>query len=471
MSRMTVAQAVSAIRATEKYAVIHDTLMSCTKEDMLHVKEAITGQSDFQTIYAKYTLRRFDKANLAHDIASFLHHFLVAEAFKAMTVAEKFATLKARGREYAMKMEHECTMEEQEEIYTMLGIENAPYHLNHDRWEMMMSKFEELNAQAETAQAKAIADETPAVENEPTLETKTNITLDEVYTELEGKTDRAEIEAILNRATTGTLKKYVNNEGGYKAYDGMSAWKRADYLNAALELTIENIEVEEIRAKIIHEEFVKSELEKISQTAEKYFASEMTANEVEAVMKEANVETLREFAAQRSIPIEDNEVHAGLVKIVMEDLVCEKLGVYDEEPTDGETYAELEEPTPLAPVIKGVKEATTANAIVNALMTCTPRDMLKVCTELTGIKHVMGGMLPKKHTAETVATVLMAHRLSLKIESMIEANAGKKDVESELRECPYVMHRWLMRWAGIKLEGEMPREVIVKRLASYYFSK
>lgn len=380
MARITVAQAVSAIRATEKYAVIHDTLMSCTKEDMLHVKEAITGQSDFQTIHAKYTLRRFDKANLAHDIASFLHHFLVAEAFKAMTVAEKFATLKARGREYAMKMEHECTMEEQEKIYTMLGIENAPYHLNHDRWEMMMSKFEELNAQAETAQAEAIADETPAVENEPTLE-------------------------------------------------------------------------------------------KISQTADKYLASEMTANEVESVMKEATAETLREFAVQSSIPIEDNEDHAGLVKIVMEDLVCEKLGVYNEEPNDGETYAELEEPAPLAPVIKGVKEATTANAIVNALMTCTPRDMLKVCTELTGIKHVMGGMLPKKHTAETVATVLMAHRLSLKIESMIEANAGKKDVESELRECPYVMHRWLMRWAGIKLEGEMPREVIVKRLASYYFSK
>ena len=81
-------------------------------------------------------------------------------------------------------------------------------------------------------------------------------------------------------------------------------------------------------------------------------------------MNKASAETLREFATQREIPIDDSEDHAGLVKILMEELVCEKLGVYDSEPNDGETYAESEEPEQVAPAIEAVKEETPAPAKV-----------------------------------------------------------------------------------------------------------
>lgn len=173
-------------------------------------------------------------------------------------------------------------------------------------------------------------------------------------------------------------------------------------------------------------------VDEISKTAEKYFASEMTGDEVEAVMNKAEDKTLREFAQQREIPIDDNEDHAGLVKIVMEDLVCEKLGVYDEEPTDGETFIEPEQP---APVIKAVKEATTVEAIRDVLMTCTVKDMFKVCAEVTGVENGvrMCGQIPRGHAAKKIADFIMKHReekkneLTKGIQSALETIRAAKD--------------------------------------------
>ena len=49
-------------------------------------------------------------------------------------------------------------------------------------------------------------------------------TFKEFYTELDGKTERGEIEEIMNRATIAILKVYLP----YKAYEGMSAWRKAE---------------------------------------------------------------------------------------------------------------------------------------------------------------------------------------------------------------------------------------------------
>ncbi len=53
-------------------------------------------------------------------------------------------------------------------------------------------------------------------------------TAEELRVKLEGKTERSEIEAVLNGATVGTLKLYVKEEG----FDctGYHTWKKADFV-------------------------------------------------------------------------------------------------------------------------------------------------------------------------------------------------------------------------------------------------
>ena len=76
-------------------------------------------------------------------------------------------------------------------------------------------------------------------------------TLEELYAELDGKTERTEIEAVMKEASIAVLKVYLKYEGGYKAYDGMSEWRKAEYVEAATELTMDKIDCEEVSREIL----------------------------------------------------------------------------------------------------------------------------------------------------------------------------------------------------------------------------
>ncbi len=52
----------------------------------------------------------------------------------------------------------------------------------------------------------------------------------ELYAELEGKTERTEIEAVLKSATIAILKTYMKKEG--LICKGYSKWKKADFVEA-----------------------------------------------------------------------------------------------------------------------------------------------------------------------------------------------------------------------------------------------
>ena len=75
--------------------------------------------------------------------------------------------------------------------------------------------------------------------------------LEELYVKLEGKTERTEIEAILNGATVGTLRTYAKYEGFYG--EPISSWRKAKLVQEITNSIIEQIEVEEIRADVLRE--------------------------------------------------------------------------------------------------------------------------------------------------------------------------------------------------------------------------
>ena len=75
--------------------------------------------------------------------------------------------------------------------------------------------------------------------------------LEELYVKLEGKTERTEIEAILNGATVATLKTYAKYEGFYG--EPISSWRKARLVQEITNSIIEQIEVEEIRADVLRE--------------------------------------------------------------------------------------------------------------------------------------------------------------------------------------------------------------------------
>lgn len=149
------------------------------------------------------------------------------------------------------------------------------------------------------------------------------LTIGELYAAVEGKTERSEIEAILTKASIAVLKEYLNNEAGYKAYDGMSTWRKADYVEAATETTLDKIAFEEEHDKLIQqiaeenasascevlthsqmskeEEYVASldtsasTLPEVSAGVEKYESGKLTEGELSELLSRATAETLREY--------------------------------------------------------------------------------------------------------------------------------------------------------------------------------
>jgi|GEM_PF-3484591 len=112
-------------------------------------------------------------------------------------------------------------------------------------------------------------------------------TFKEFYTELDGKTEHDEIEEIMNRATIAILKVYLP----YKAYEGMSAWKKADYVNAATDYTLEKIELEEEDSKVLHELSEKTCAEKV---AEEIRSADTAESIAEALLKCGKVSDMAE---------------------------------------------------------------------------------------------------------------------------------------------------------------------------------
>lgn len=72
-------------------------------------------------------------------------------------------------------------------------------------------------------------------------------TAEELRARLDGKTERSEIEAVLNGATVGTLKSYVKEEG----FDctGYHTWKKADFVETIAVALMEDIAKENFNSE------------------------------------------------------------------------------------------------------------------------------------------------------------------------------------------------------------------------------
>ena len=195
--------------------------------------------------------------------------------------------------------------------------------------------------------------------------------------------------------------------------------------------------------------------------------------------------------------------------------------------------------TTVSEAVIAVKGATTVEAIKDALMTCTVKDMVKVCAEVTGVENAVKPMGLKAETAERIADFIMRYRkeeefkaltvaekyaamtekrysevchlsswcsveelkeiarmlncpldekyaqymehclcrindallafnMERRIVERIAEGADKEAVKNELKLCSYGIHEALMMRAGIELEGALPRDVVIERLASHF---
>ena len=182
-----------------------------------------------------------------------------------------------------------------------------------------------------------------------------------VYVESKNFKRKFDFELEIRARLCRVFEAIENGESVREYGEIVTAWVERKKAETALATETAQAETIADETPAVEVEPVQNEL---SRDADKYLASEMTADEVEGELNKADIETLREFALQREIPIDDNEDRAGMVKILMEELVCEKLGVYDTDPADKEICTELEEPEQPAPVIEAVKEETPAPAKV-----------------------------------------------------------------------------------------------------------
>ncbi|MBQ3347102.1 MAG: hypothetical protein II876_04790 [Synergistaceae bacterium] len=69
--------------------------------------------------------------------------------------------------------------------------------------------------------------------------------LEELYAELDGKTERSEIEKILSGTTVVALRRYMKQEG--MSYDGSSKLRKAELVQEIADGIMEALEVERIR--------------------------------------------------------------------------------------------------------------------------------------------------------------------------------------------------------------------------------
>lgn len=114
MTQTAISDAVIAVKEARTIEAIRDALMTCTVKDMWKVCEEITG--DIPRICG-----RIPKGFIAQRIADFIMRHREAEAFKALTVEEKYAAMMETESGNITSLLHWCGMDELREIVQRLN--------------------------------------------------------------------------------------------------------------------------------------------------------------------------------------------------------------------------------------------------------------------------------------------------------------------------------------------------------------
>lgn len=108
--------------------------------------------------------------------------------------------------------------------------------------------------------------------------------------------------------------------------------------------------------------------------------------------------------------------------------------------------------TTVSEAVAAVKEATTTESIRDALMACTVKDMVKVCTEVTGVENAVktGGL--KAQTAERIADFIMKDRKEKAFKALPLAEKYAAMTEKKYSEIAH-----LSSWCSVEELKEIAR--------------
>ena len=126
MKKLTVAQAIEAIKVEPTTESIEAVLMQCTKADMVRVHDELTGHAYGQSVNGT------TKEVLASYVAWSIQKRREDDAFRALSVSEKLTELKELKRLDLTGRLCQCTMEELKTMALILGVRASEFEDNTD---------------------------------------------------------------------------------------------------------------------------------------------------------------------------------------------------------------------------------------------------------------------------------------------------------------------------------------------------